>query len=87
MYQENLLFDSEGIPRIFDFDNSSMISDPNSNDASTPSHGYTTRWAAPEILEASGDESRRPTKMSDVYAFGMVVVEVGCDRFSRRLEG
>jgi len=32
-------------------------------------HGYTTAWAAPEIL---GDPMR-----SHVFAFGMVVIEVG----------
>ena len=64
-----------------------MTFDPTSNNASTPWRGYSLRWAAPEILEAPpNSEARRPTKMSDVYAFGMVVVEVGCDRYSRRLE-
>ena len=87
MDQENILFDSEGIPRISDFGISSMTFDPTSNNASTPFRGYSLRWAAPEILEAPpSGEARRPTKMSDVYAFGMVVIEVGCDRYSCRLE-
>jgi hypothetical protein len=82
--QENILFDSAGIPRIADFGISST-SNPISNNASTPYHGYSIRWAAPEILVAPNDESRRPTKMSGVYAFGMVVVEVRCHHDSRRL--
>jgi serine/threonine protein kinase len=87
MDQENILFDSAGIPRISDFGISSITFDPASRNASTPVRGYSLRWAAPEILEAPLDsEARRPTKMSDVYAFGMVVVEVGCIRCSRRFE-
>lgn len=77
--QLNILFDGAGVPRISDFGISSITFNPVSNNASTPFHGYSLRWAAPEILEAPNDESRRPTKMSDVYAFGMVVVEVCCN--------
>ena len=76
MHQPNILFDSTGIPRISDFGTSSITFDPVSKNASTPSQGYSLRWAAPEILEAPNDESRRPTKMSDVYAFAMVCIEV-----------
>lgn len=84
MCQENILFDNAGIPRIADFGISSMTFDPTSNNASTPWRGFSIRWAAPEILEApQGGEARRPTTMSDVYAFGMVVVEVRCHGYSR----
>ena len=34
--------------------------------------GYSARWAAPEVLE-SGDKN---TREADVFAFGMVVIEV-----------
>jgi serine/threonine protein kinase len=85
MHQANILFDSAGIPRIADFGISSITLDPFSSNASSPFHGYSLRWAAPEILEAQDDQSRRPTKMSDVYAFGMVVVEVRCHHHFRRL--
>jgi len=71
----NILFDSAGVPRIADFGISSITFNPVSNNASTPFNGFSLRWAAPEILEAPNDESRRPTKMSDVYAFGMVAIE------------
>lgn len=38
----------------------------------TKVQGYSERWAAPEVLE-TGD---RNTQEADVFAFGMVVVEV-----------
>ena len=38
----------------------------------TEVQGYTARWAAPEVL-GSGD---RITQEADIFAFGMVVVEV-----------
>ena len=76
------MFDRTGIPRITDFGVSSMTFNPISSNATSLSHGHSVRWAALEILEASVDsEARRPTKMSDVYAFGMVVVEVGYNLF------
>ena len=34
-----------------------------------------TAWAAPEVLEGSGTITRE----ADVFAFGMVVIEVGLD--------
>ena len=76
IYQMNILFDRTGIPQITDFGVSSITFNPQTNNASTPSDGYSVRWAAPEILEAPNTNLRRPTKMSDVYAFGIVVVEV-----------
>jgi len=85
MQQENILFDHEGIPRLTDFGISSITINPFSNNASTPMQGFSLRWAAPEILEARNDESGRPTKMSDVYAFGMVVVEARRQYYFRGL--
>ena len=38
----------------------------------TEVQGYTARWAAPEVLR-NGDKN---TREADVFAFGMVVVEV-----------
>ena len=70
------MFDGAGVPLIADFGISSITFNPISNNASTPFNGYSLRWAAPEILEALNDESKRPTKRSDVYAFGMVAIEV-----------
>jgi len=35
--------------------------------------GYTEAWAAPEVLE-TGDKA---TPEADIFAFGMIVIEVG----------
>ena len=35
-------------------------------------NGYITAWAAPEVLEGTGTITRE----ADVFAFGMVVIEV-----------
>jgi hypothetical protein len=43
----------------------------------TEVQGYTERWTAPEVLW-SGD---RNTREADVFAFGMVAVEVSCRVF------
>jgi len=39
----------------------------------TQGKGYTAAWAAPEILEGAD----RITREADMFAFGMVVMEVG----------
>jgi len=39
----------------------------------TQAKGYTAAWAAPEILQG-GDKI---TREGDIFAFGMVVIEVG----------
>jgi len=39
----------------------------------TQVNGYSTTWTAPEILEGAGTITRE----ADVFAFGMVVIEVG----------
>ena len=75
IYQTDILFDGTGVPRITDFGNA-LISSHQTNDAFTSSYGYSVRWTAPELLEAVNENSRLPTKMSDVYAFAMVVIEV-----------
>jgi len=36
--------------------------------------GYTTAWAAPEVLL---EECGKATPEADIFAFGMVVIEVG----------
>jgi len=71
----NILFDGVGVPLITDFGETSITINPYTNNASTPSHSYSVRWAAPEILEAL-NSNRRPTKMSDVYSFAIVVSEI-----------
>ena len=46
----------------------------------TQAKGYTAAWAAPEILEGAD----KITREGDIFAFGMVVIEV-CPRASPRL--
>ena len=84
VHRLNILFDTMGVPRISDLGVSSVTSNPVSNNASTPFRACSIRWAAPEILAAPNDESLRPTKISDVYAFGMVVIEVRYHHYLRR---
>ena len=43
--------------------------------------GLSTRWTAPEILS----ERTTPSRLGDVYSFGMVMIEVCCDRATARL--
>ena len=42
-------------------------------------HGGSIRWMSPELIdpELFRVEGNRPTKMSDCYALGMVIYEVG----------
>ena len=52
-------------------------SDPAISD-STTNFGGTTRWMSPELLHPQlfGFKDNRPTKGSDCYALGMVILEV-----------
>lgn len=77
--QPNVLIDHSGHARLADFGFASVVREPNSAPV-TRVEGYTPRWAAPEVLE-SGD---RCTREADVFAFGMVVVEV-CSLVSQHL--
>ena len=83
--QTEILFDDAGIPRIADFGFSSITFDSGSYITSKTMPSDSIQWTAPEILQALDSESGRRTKMSDVYAFGMIVVEVRCHYCSRRL--
>jgi len=76
--QENILIDAEGSPRLSDFGLCSITKNINSVNASTPNHGCTVRYCAPELLSgetAAGGEKRKPTNKSDVYSLSMVIVE------------
>ena len=42
-------------------------------------------WSAPELLDNADGLSRRPTPESDVYAFGIVCIEVGDNLHAWRL--
>ena len=77
--QQNILIDAKGCPRLSDFGLCSITKNIYSVNASTPNHGCTVRYCAPELLEVPGVvriEKRKPTERSDVYSLSMVIVEV-----------
>ena len=67
--QLNVLVDHDGHARLTNFEFTSIVRWVN---PATSANEYTAAWAAPEILEG-GDGI---TREADVFAFGMVVVEV-----------
>ncbi|KAF9777373.1 kinase-like domain-containing protein [Thelephora terrestris] len=67
----NILIDSTGRACLADFGLASVVRGLTSV-LVTEVQGYSGRWAAPEVL-GSGD---RNTREADVFAFGMVMVEV-----------
>jgi serine/threonine protein kinase len=76
--QPNILIDAEGSPRLSDFGLCSVTKNIDSVNASTPNHGSTVRYCAPELLDvrwAVRVESRKPTYKTDVYSLSMVIVE------------
>ncbi|KAF9789413.1 kinase-like domain-containing protein [Thelephora terrestris] len=75
----NILIDKGGIPRLSDFGLCSITKNIDTVNASTPNHGCTVRYCAPELLDADGTarpEKKKPTNKSDVYSLSMVVVEL-----------
>jgi len=78
--QTNILIDHDFRPRLTDYGLVAIISDPNTVDpgsTTSPSVG-TVRYMAPELLNPSGFglKNSNPTKMSDIYAFGIVSYQV-----------
>ena len=71
-HQPNILIDNDGHARLTDFGFASVVRGLHSV-LVTSVQGYTARWAAPEVLE-TGDKN---TRAADVFAFAMVVTEVG----------
>ena len=57
-----------------DFGQATIAQDSKSLESTDGGHGYTARFTAPEVLK-----NGRHSKESDVFAFGMVVIEVGDD--------
>ena len=80
MNKANVLIDDDGNARLGDFGNARFM-DPK---GSTISFAGTTRWLAPELTgtdmdyseETDDDQVPQPTKQTDIYAFGMVLLEV-----------
>jgi len=73
--QANILVDAAGNARIADFGLATVARDSSSLMNTPDGHANTPRWTAPEILMGSGYHS----KESDVFSFGMVVIEVRGD--------
>ena len=76
----NILIDRDDHACIADFGLLIIVSDsthPTATSSSSKSAG-TTRWMSPELLDPDkfGFKSGRPTKESDCYALGMVILEV-----------
>ena len=77
--QLNILIDQDGHARLADFGLLTIVIDSTYHTSSTtPGNAGTTRWMSPELLDpdrfSPGDG--RPTKHSDCYALGMVILEV-----------
>jgi len=74
----NILVDETGSPRLSDFGLSSITRNIDSANASTPNHGCTLRYCAPELLGTDGVimAKKKPTTKSDVYSLSMVIVEL-----------
>jgi len=75
----NILVDQDGQARLADFGLLTIVLDSTySASSSTPKSAGTTRWMSPELLDPDrfslGDG--QPTKRSDCYALGMVILEV-----------
>ncbi|KAF9646799.1 kinase-like protein [Thelephora ganbajun] len=75
----NILIDQDGHARLADFGLLTIVSDSSNPMTSSSSvKGGTIRWMSPELLDPGrfGFEHDRPTKGSDCYALGMVILEV-----------
>ena len=74
----NILIDQDRHARLADFGVLTIISDDTIATSSSTLKCGTTRWMSPELLDPDllGLKDSRPTKESDCYALGMVVLEV-----------
>ncbi|KAF9789390.1 kinase-like domain-containing protein [Thelephora terrestris] len=81
----NILIDQDGHACLAGFSLLTIVSDPTSPTVSSSYRGGagTTRWMSPELLDPDqyGIRDSRPTKESDAYALGMVILEVLSGRF------
>ena len=75
----NILIDNDGHARLADFGLLTIVSDStHSTTSSSSKSAGTTKWMSPELIDPDrfGLKNSRPTKESDYYALGMVVLEV-----------
>lgn len=72
------MINESGIPRIGDFGVSTIARNPHSPESTCGEDKFTARWCAPEILK----NGQPASKESDIFAFGMVIIEVGSDGFA-----
>ena len=73
------MVDQDGHARLTDFGLLTFVSDPaNPTTSGSVTDGGTTRWMSPERLHPKmfNFKDSRPTKESDCYALGMVILEV-----------
>ena len=66
------MVDGSGNARITDFGITKLVRGTSSIPSGSDGQGESLRWTAPEILEHGGPA----TVESDIYSFGMVVIEV-----------
>ena len=77
--QANILIDQSGHACLADFGCLTTVSDPTGpTPSSSVLNAGTTRWMSSELLhpEEFGFKDSRPTRESDCYALGMVILEV-----------
>jgi len=67
----SILVGYDGHARLTDFELPSVA---RGMDSATQENRYTAAWTAPEILEGAYTVTRE----ADIFAFGMVVIEVRC---------
>lgn len=72
--QSNVLIDDNGHALISDIGIYTVVSELQ-QDLANPDIAESFRWAAPEVLKPPGQVVSRET---DVYAYGMTVLEVTC---------
>jgi len=70
------MVDESGNPRITDFGLAAIARNPHSPRGTPDEYGRTARWCAPEILK----DEQPVSKQSDVFSFGMIIIEVGGGR-------
>ena len=76
--QPNIMVDESGNARITDFGLAVIARNPHSRRSTSDEGEHTGRWCAPEVLKSE----RSVSMESDVFSFGMVMIEVGGDRFA-----